>query len=212
MANRRGKSRNSDRFDFLGLQNHCAWWLTAITKLRHLLLGMKAMTNLDSILKKETLPTKAHIITPMVFPVVLYGYKSLTIKKAEHRRIDAFILCCWRSLLRVLWTARRSNQSILKAINPGYSLEGLMMKLNLQYFVHLIRKTNSVGKIEGKRRKKQQTMKLLDSITNSVAMNLNKFQERVEDRGAWSAMVHMVTKSWTWVSNWTTTAIYEIDN
>ena len=99
------------------------------------------MTNLDSVLKKETLPTKAHIITPMVFPVVLYGYKSLTIKKAEHRRIDAFILCCWRSLLRVLWTARRSNQSILKAINPDYSLKGLMLKVKLQY---LMRRANSL--------------------------------------------------------------------
>ena len=145
---------------------------------RHLLLGRKVMTNLDSILKSRdiTLPTKLHLVKAMVFPVVMYGCDSWTIKKAEHRRIDAFELWCWRRLLRVPWTARSSNQSILKEINPGCSLKGLMLKLKLQYFGHLIWKANSfektlmLGKIEGRRRRGRQRMRWLDGITNSMGV------------------------------------------
>ena len=141
---------------------------------RCLLLGRKAMTNLDSILKNRdiTLPTKVHLVKTMVFPVVMYGCESLTIKKAKCQRIDAFELCCWRRLLKVLWTARRSNQSILKEISPEYSLEGLMLKQKLQYFGHLMRRSDSLektlmlGKIEGRRRRGQHRMKWLDGITN----------------------------------------------
>ena len=148
---------------------------------RHLLVGRKAMTNLDSILKSRdiTLPTKVHLVKAMVFPVVMYGCESWTIKKAEHRRIDAFELWCWRRLLRVLWTTRRSNQSILKEISPEYSLEGLMLKLKLQYFGHLTQRTNSfektmmLGKIEGRRRRGQWRMRWLDGITDSMDMSLN---------------------------------------
>ena len=148
---------------------------------RRLLLGRKVMTNLDSILKSRdiTLPTKVHLVKAMVFPVVMYGCESWTIKKAEHRRIDAFELWCWRRLLRVLWTIRRSNQSILKEISPEYSLEGLMLKLKLQYFGHLTQRTNSfektmmLGKIEGRRRRGQWRMRCLDGITDSMDMSLN---------------------------------------
>ena len=146
----------------------------------HLLLGRKVMTNLDSILKSRdiTLPTKVHLVKAMVFPVVMYGCESWTVKKAEPRRIDAFELWCWRRLLRVPWTARRSNQSILKEISPGCSLEGLMLKLKLQYFGHLMRRADSfektlmLGKIEGRRRRGQQRLRWLDGITDSVDMGL----------------------------------------
>ena len=177
MANRWGKSGNSDRFYFLGLQNNCSHKMK-----RLLLLGRKTMTNLDSILKYRDipLPTKVYLVKAMVFTVVMYGCESWTIKKAEHRTIDAFELWCWRRLLRVPWTARRSNQSILKEVSPECSLEGLMLKQKLQFFGHLMWRADSfekilmLGKIEGGRRRGWQRMRWLDGTVNSVDMNLGK--------------------------------------
>ena len=175
---------------------------------RHLLLGRKAMTNLDSIFKSRdiTLPTKVHLVKAVVFPVVMYGCESLTIKKAESQRIDAFELWCWRILLRVPWTAKRSNQSILK-ISPECTLEGWMLKLKLQYSGHLMQRTDSfektlmLGKIEDRRRRRRQRMRWLDGITDSMDMNLSKLWKRIRHRKAWCAVVHRAAKSQTWLSN-----------
>ena len=210
MRNRWGNSGNSSDFIFLGSK------ITAYCDCSHelkrcLLLGRKVMTNLDSILKSRdiTWPVKVHLVKAMVFPVVMYGCESWTVKKAEHQRIDACELWCWRRLLRVPWTARRSSQSNLKEISPGCSLEGMMLKLKLQYFGCFMRRVDSLEKtlmlrrIMGRGKRGRQRIRGLDDNTDSMDMSLSELREMVMDREAWRAAVHWVAKSRTQLSNWT---------